>query len=150
MQTTTMTETYGMGQAGTADDVRTPAPPSRRALWTGRVLSALAILFLGFDTLMKILRLPPAVEGTRELGFPESAVLGIGLTQLACLLAYVVPRTSALGAVLLTGYLGGAVATHVRLGNPLLTHVLFPVYVAALAWGGLYLRDRRVRALLRA
>jgi hypothetical protein len=117
-------------------------------LWTGRVLSGLAILFLAFDTALKLARTTAAVEGTAELGYPPGALLTIGLIELACLVAYAVPRTARMGAVLLTGYLGGAIATHLRLGNPLLSHTLFPIYVAALVWGGLYLRDRRVRALL--
>ena len=113
------------------------------------MLSGLAVAFLTFDTLIKVLQLGPAVSGTAELGYPASAVLGIGLVELACLVAYVVPRSAVVGAVLWTGYLGGAIATHVRVGNPLFSHVLFPVYVAALLWGGLYLRDARVRNLLR-
>ena len=117
-------------------------------IWAGRVLSALAILFLAFDTTGKLLQLPAVVRGTVELGYPASSVFVIGAIQLVCLLAYVVPRTSLIGAVLLTGYLGGAIATHLRVGNPLLSHTLFPLYLAALIWGGLYLRDRRLRALL--
>jgi hypothetical protein len=121
-----------------------------RAVWVGRVLSALGILFLAMDAGMKLLQLPAAVEGTTQLGYPASVIVPIGIIQVACLLLYIVPRTSVLGAILWTGYLGGAVATHVRIGNPLFSHVLFPVYVAALLWGGLWLRDRRVRALLAA
>lgn len=90
-----------------------------------------------------------AINGTTELGYPASVVLPLGLIQLGCLVVFLVPRTSVLGAILWTGYLGGAIATHVRLENPLFTHQLFPMYVAALLWGGLYLRDARVRALLR-
>ena len=84
------------------------------------------------------------------MGYGVGSIFGIGLVLLACVAVYVIPRTSLIGAVLLTGYLGGAIATHVRVGNPLLTHTLFPIYVAALIWGGLYLRDRRVRALISA
>ena len=125
-------------------------PPqfSTRQLWAGRVLSGLAVLFLAFDAAMKLFRMAPAVEGTTQLGYPESAILPIGLIQLACLIVYLVPRTSVLGAILWTGYLGGAIATHVRVGSPLVSHTLFPIYVAALLWAGLWLRDRRVRALL--
>ncbi len=118
------------------------------ALYGGRVLSGIGVLFLAMDATMKLLQLPVAVEGTTQLGYPEAVILPIGIIQLACLVLYVVPRTAVLGAILWTGYLGGAIATHVRVGNPLLTHVLFPIYVAALLWGGLWLRDRRVRALL--
>lgn len=124
----------------------TPVAPG--ASWAARILSGLAIAFLTFDTGMKLLQAPAAMQGTTELGYPASSVLTIGVIQLACLVAYVMPRTAVLGAVLLTGYLGGAIATHLRLGNPLFTHQLFPLYVAALLWGGLYLREPRLRALL--
>ena len=122
-----------------------PSTGQRRAALT---LSIVASLFLLMDSGMKVLRLAPAVTATVELGYPESVVLGIGLLQLACLLLYLVPQTSILGAVLLTGYLGGAIATHVRLGSPLFSHILFPTYVAAFIWGGLWLREPRLRALL--
>jgi hypothetical protein len=112
-------------------------------LWTGWILTSLAALFLAMDTVVKLLSLRPAVEGTTQLGYPAGAVSTIGLIQAACLIAYLVPRTNILGAVLLTGYLGGAVATHVRVGSPLFTHTLFPIYIAVLVWGGLWLRDRR-------
>lgn len=121
---------------------------SAKALWAGRVLSGIAVLFLTFDTAIKLLQLPVAVEGTMALGYPESAVFTIGAIELACLIAYLIPRTSVLGAVLWTGYLGGAIATHVRAESPLFSHTLFPIYIAALLWGGLWLRDRRTRALL--
>jgi len=119
-----------------------------RALVAGRVLSGLAALFLAFDTLGKLLLLPPVVEGTAGLGYPVGSIRGIGIAQLVCLVLYLVPRTRVLGAVVLTGYLGGAVATHVRIGSPLLTHVLFPTYIAALAGGGLWLREGRLRSLV--
>lgn len=115
--------------------------------WIGRVLTALAAMFLSMDGGMKVVRSAPSVEGTVALGFPENSVVGIGVLLLACVAVYLVPRTALLGAVLLTGYLGGAIAAHVRLGNPLFTHTLFPLYVAAMVWGGLALRDTRVRAL---
>jgi hypothetical protein len=118
------------------------------AVYAGRVLSGVGVLFLAMDAAMKLLQLPAAVEGTTQLGYPAAVILPIGIIQLACLVLYLVPRTAVLGAILWTGYLGGAIATHVRVGNPLFTHVLFPIYVAALLWGGLWLRDRRVRALL--
>jgi hypothetical protein len=117
-------------------------------LWASRIVGALTILFLLFDTIVKVLRLPPAVEGTVRLGYPESVVLGIGIIELMCLVVYVIPRTSILGAVLLTGYLGGAVATHVRIGSPLLSHTFFPIYVGVLAWIALLLRDDLLRNLL--
>jgi hypothetical protein len=121
---------------------------SKKGLWAGRILGGLAVLFLLFDSLIKVMKLPPAVEGTVALGYPATVVRGIGIIQLICLVLYVIPRTSVLGAILLTGYLGGAIATHVRVGSPLLTHTLFPIYVAALIWGGLYLRDARLRTLI--
>ena len=104
--------------------------------------------FLIFDSVGKLLEVQPVIDGTKQLGYPPDIVFGLGVTLLSCVLAYLVPRTSVLGAVLLTGYLGGAVATHVRVGNPLFTHGLFPTYVAALLWGGLMLRDARLRAFL--
>lgn len=121
---------------------------STATLWTGRILSGIAILFLLFDSTLKLLRLPMAAEATAQLGYPANIAFTIGVIEIICLIVYVIPATSVLGAVLLTGYLGGAVATHVRIGSPLLTHILFPIYIAALLWGGLYLRDVRVRALV--
>lgn len=119
----------------------------QKVVWVGRGLSGVAALFLAFDALGKLARVAPVVEGTVQLGYPEGVVRGLGVCLLACTVLYVVPRTSVLGAVLLTGYLGGAVATHVRVSHPWLTHALFPVYVAAFVWGGLYLRDPRLAAL---
>jgi hypothetical protein len=121
---------------------------SSRAIWTGRILSGLAVLFLLFDAVLKVLRLPPAVEGTVQLGYPESVIMGIGCVELVCLALYVIPRTSVLGAILFTGYLGGAIATHVRIASPLFSHTLFPIYVAALLWGGLFVREPRLRQLV--
>jgi len=121
---------------------------TRTKIWTGRTLSALATLFLLFDSSGKLLRLAPVIKGTGELGYPLSAIVPIGAVILACTIIHLVPRTAIVGAVLLTGFLGGAVASQVRVGNPLFSHVLFPTYVAVLIWGGLYLRDARVRAVL--
>jgi len=125
-----------------------PQQVSAKQVWTGRVLSGVAVLFLTFDAAMKVFMMAPAIEGTTQLGYPASAIVPIGLIQVACLIVYLIPRTSVLGAILWTGYLGGAIATHVRAGSPLATHTLFPIYVAALLWAGLWLRDHRVRALL--
>ena len=145
---TLLSETYVPATA-TAESHAPKAPPmSAPAKWIGRISAGLAIAFLGFDTAMKVLRLPLAVEGTVQLGFPAGSVLWIGLVEAALLVLYVVPRTTPLGAVLWTGYLGGAIATHVRLGNPLFSHQLFPIYVAVLLWLPLWLRDVRVRELL--
>jgi hypothetical protein len=116
--------------------------------WTGRTLSGLAVAFLLFDSAGKLLEVRPVIEGTLHLGYPPDLVFTLGVILLTCVLTYVIPRTSVLGALLLTGYLGGAVATHVRVESPLFTHVLFPTYVAALVWGGLLLRDARLRAFL--
>lgn len=126
----------------------TMTPSSTRTRWAANVLSGLAVLFLTFDVAIKVTQSPMAIEGTTVLGYPASAVFTIGVIQLACLVLYVFPPTAVLGAVLFTGYLGGAVATHLRLGNPLFSHQLFPLYIAALLWGGLYLREPRLRALL--
>ena len=117
-------------------------------LWTGRVLSGLAALFLVFDSTGKLLQVQPVIDGTRQLGYSSDIVFSLGVILLSCVVAYVIPRTSMLGALLLTGYLGGAVATHVRVHNPLFSHVLFPVYVAAVLWGGLLLRDPQLGAFL--
>jgi hypothetical protein len=122
--------------------------PSRRRLWTGRILSGLAVLFLVFDASIKLTLAGGAVEGTTQLGYAASVIRPLGVLQLVLLALYVYPRTAVLGAVLWTGYLGGAIATHVRVDNPLFSHVLFPVYVALFVWGGLWLREPRLRALL--
>jgi len=119
-----------------------------KTIWIGRVLSALAVLFLLFDSVVKLLQLPVAMDGTTQLGYPGSVVFGIGLVELVCLVLYVIPQTSVFGAILFTGYLGGAIATHVRIASPLFTHILFPIYVALLIWGGLYARDERLRSLI--
>jgi hypothetical protein len=124
------------------------APIWRARLSAGHFVSAIPVLFLLFDSAIKFTAIDPVVESFGQLGYPVSLALGIGAVELACLVLYVIPRTSVLGAILLTGYLGGAVATHVRVGSPLLTHSLFPIYVAALVWGGLFLRESRLRALV--
>lgn len=123
-------------------------PISTKRLWAGRIVSALPVLFLLVDAIMKLVKAPVVVQGTVKLGYPESVILGLGIVLLLSTLLYVIPRTSVLGAILLTGYLGGAVATHVRVGDPLFTHVLFPVYVGVMIWGGLFLREDRIRALI--
>jgi hypothetical protein len=120
----------------------------RTRFYAGWAFTALAVLFLAFDATLKLLALPAAVEATAQLGYPATVIPALGLIQLICLALYLIPRTAVIGAVLWTGYLGGAIATHVRVGNPLFSHVLFPIYVAALLWGGLWLRDRRVRAMV--
>jgi hypothetical protein len=114
-------------------------------LWTGRILTVLIALFLLFDSSIKLVKAPAAVQGTVQLGYPESKIVPIGLVLLASLVLYLLPRTSILGAILLTGYLGGATATMVRVSSP---WILFPVLIGALAWAALYLRDEQVRALI--
>ena len=122
---------------------------SRGALWTGRVLTGIAILFLAFDAAVKLIGSRQAMEGTVQLGWQPHHLPIIGTIALVLLVLYAIPRTAPLGAILWTGYLGGAVATQLRVDNPLFGYVLFPIYVAAIIWGGLYLRDDRVRGLLR-
>ena len=123
-------------------------PPSKAALWGGRVMSGLPALFLLMDGAMKLVKPAPVVTATVELGYHESVIVPLGVVLFASTVLYLVPRTAVLGAILLTAYLGGAVATHLRVGNPMLTHTLFPVFFGALLWGGLYLRDARLRALV--
>ena len=120
---------------------------SKMHLWVGRLVSTLASLFLLVDGVMKLLKPPVVVKATLQLGYAESAIVGIGTTLLICTVLYIVPRTSAVGAILLTGYLGGAVASNVRAGMPLF-NVVFPMILAGSAWSGLWLRDLRVRNLL--
>jgi len=123
------------------------APISKGKLWAGRVMSGLPALALLLDGVFKLIKPPQVVEATVRLGYPESVILGIGIVLIVCTVLYVIPQTSVLGAILLTGYLGGAVATHVRASGSLF-EILFPAIIGALVWGGLYLRDDRVRALI--
>ncbi len=123
-------------------------PISKGQLWTGRVLSTIAVLFMLFDTVIHAMRGPQVVQGFAQLGFPLSIAIPLSTIEFIGIVLYVIPRTSVLGAILLTGYLGGAVAAQVRIGAPLLGFVLAPVYVALFLWLGLYLRDERVRAVV--
>ncbi len=123
-------------------------PVSKTKLWAGRVISALVVLFLLFDSITKLMRVDAVMKATVRIGYPASVIPIIGLILLICTIIYVIPYTSILGAVLLTGYLGGAVATNLRIGNPLFSNTLFPVYFGILVWGGLFLRERRLRSLL--
>jgi hypothetical protein len=116
-------------------------------LWTGRIASALPVLMLLFSGVMKLATPDAVLKEFARLGYSENAALGLGILELACMLIYVVPRTSVLGAILVTGYLGGAVATHVRIGDPLF-NIILPALLGALAWLGLYLRDKRLKELL--
>jgi hypothetical protein len=125
-----------------------PAPTSKTMLWTGRVMSAIVVLFLLFDSIMKLIKVAPVTEAFAQLGYPDSLARGIGVIVLACAVLYAIPKTAVLGAILTTGLLGGAIASHLRLGDPIFTHTLFGVYLGLLAWGGLYFRDERLRGLL--
>ncbi|MFC1457668.1 DoxX family protein [Microvirga arabica] len=127
------------------------APTSSGLVWTGRVLSGLVVLFLLFDGAIKLVPLQVVIDTVIPLGWPADPVTwrALGLVLIASTLLYAYPRTAFLGAVLLTAYLGGAVAAHVRVGSPLFSHILFGVYVGVALWVGLWLRDPRIRALLR-
>jgi hypothetical protein len=120
---------------------------SKTTLWTSRIMTGLPLLFIACDGVMKFVAIPEVVEGSAQLGFGRSTLPLLGTLELLTVALFCFRRTQVLGAVLLSAYLGGAVATHVRMGDPLFSHTLFPIYFAALVWAGLYLRDERVRAL---
>jgi hypothetical protein len=117
-------------------------------LWTARIMSGLVILFMLFDSILKLIKPAPVVEGTVTLGYAEHHIIVIGILGLLSTILYAVPRTSFVGALLLTGYFGGVVATQIRVDAPLFTTILFPVYLAVLTWGGVWLRDEKVRKLI--
>ncbi len=121
---------------------------SKSRLWISWVLSGIAILFLLFDSTIHILAPQPVIDSCKQLGFPLETIQALGIVQLICLVLYVIPRTAVFGAVLMTGWLGGAMALQFRIGAPLLSTALSPVYVGVLLWGGLYLRENRVAALI--
>ena len=116
----------------------------------GRALSALALLFLAFDTAIKLAQMSVVAETLSSLGYPEELGFTIGVVELVCVVLYAVPRTAVLGAILLTALFGGGIATHIRVGSPLFTHILFGVYLGLFVWGGLYLRSERLRELIPA
>ena len=120
----------------------------KAAYRAGVVLTILPVLFLIFDSVIKFTALPVVSESMAQLGYPAGSAITIGTIEIVCLVLYLIPQTSVLGVVLLTGYLGGAIATHLRVGNPLFSHVLFPTYIAAFLWAGLFLREQRLRVLL--
>src|SRR5215510_14932381 len=122
-------------------------PVSKKRLWVGRIMSALPTLFLLWDGAMKLVKPQVVVKGTVELGYAEAVILPLGVVLLTCTILYLIPRTAVLGAILLTGYLGGAVATHVRAGQGPF-EILFPVLLGVLLWGGLVLRDNRLRTII--
>jgi hypothetical protein len=121
---------------------------SRGALWAGRVMSGLVIAFLLLDGTMKLMPLQIVIDTSQQMAIPLDIIPTLGVLTLAGTLLYACPRTSVLGAIILTGYLGGAIYAHFRLADPLFTHTLFGVYLGLLIWGGLYLRDPRIRALI--
>ena len=120
-------------------------PVSKTKLWAGRIISALVALLLVFSGVMKLLKPAPVLQGFAHFGYPESLILGIAILEIACAIVYLIPRTSVLGAILVTGYLGGATASNVRVGDP---SFYLTVILGVLAWGGLYLREDRLRALI--
>jgi len=122
-------------------------PISATALWTGRILSGLVVVFLLFDGAIKLIPLDIVIETSRQLGIPTHLAFTLGVLTLAGTLLYAYPKTAVLGAILLTGYFGGAIYVHVRAGSPLFSHTLFGVYLGILLWGGLYLRDERLRLI---
>jgi hypothetical protein len=131
----------------TATAVSTISISGKSRLWTGRVLSALTILFMAFDGVMKLLKPPFVVQATMQLGYPESAIFGIGAALLISILLYAMPRTAIFGAILLTGYLGGAVASGVRVGGPLF-NIVFPVVFGIIVWASLVMRNPRLEKVL--
>ena len=120
---------------------------SKGRLWAGRIIGGLPALFLLMDAIMKLVKPPFVVQETVRIGYPESVIIGVGVVLLACTILYLIPKTSVLGAILLTGYLGGAVATHVRFPEGWFP-ILFPVIFGVLLWGGLWLRDERLKKLI--
>jgi len=125
-----------------------PLTPSKARLWSGRVLTGIPTLFLLFDSITKLIKIQPVTDTMRQLGWPDYLARPLGGILLVCTLLYALPRTAVLGALLLTAWLGGALATPLRGGAPLAGFTLFPVYLALMLWGGLYLRDERLSALL--
>lgn len=123
-------------------------PISKPLLWTGRVMSGLLVVFMLMDSLIKLVLIQPVIDTMTQMGLPVAMARPIGAIELVVTLLYAIPRTSVLGAVLLTAVFGGAIASHWRLGDPLFSHTLFGVYLGLLAWGGIWLRDPRVRAVM--
>lgn len=132
----------------TLETTRPTPSTSAGTLWAGRILTGLPVLFLLFDGVIKLIGHPAVAEASAQLGLPVELAPRLGLLLLGCLALHVVPRTALLGAVLLTGYLGGAVLTHLRVDDPLFSHTLFPIYVGAMVWAGLFLRDEGFRRLV--
>ena len=129
-------------QSGTQE-----GPVSKGRLWTGRIISAVVVLFLLFDSITKVMKVRAVMEASAQLGYPVNAIVTIGIILLVCTVFYIIPRTAVLGAILLTGYLGGAVAANLRIGTSMF-NTLFPIVFAALAWTGIFLRESRLGALI--
>ena len=121
---------------------------SKSAIWTGRILSALAVLFLIFDGVIHLMRITPVVDSFNQLGLPLKYPVPIGIAELVCLASYIIPAWSVFGAILLTGYLGGAIAIQMRIDAPLFSTMLFPAYVGIMLWGGIFLRNNKLREII--
>jgi len=132
----------------TTASISQPVAISKSRLWASRIMSGLVILFMLMDTVFKFIPNEDVVKGTTDLGFQTHHLPIIGTLALISTLLYIYRRTEILGAILLTGYWGGAIATHIRLDNPLFSHILFPVYFGILAWGALWLRNEQLRNLI--
>jgi hypothetical protein len=128
--------------------IQTRAAGSNKVLWTSRIMRAIVVLFLLMDTAIHLAQPAPVVQAMNQLGYAPDAAVTLGILELVLTVLYVIPRTSILGALLLTGYLGGAVAAHMRVGNPVFETYIFPTLIGALLWGGLLLVDPRLRALV--
>lgn len=121
---------------------------SKSRLWTGRIMSGIVILFMLMDCIMKFVKPKEVIDGTTLLGYQEHHIITLGVLGFISIVLYIIPQTAVLGALLLTGYFGGAIATHVRVDNPLFSHVLFPIYLSILMWGGLWLRSVYLQQLV--
>jgi DoxX-like family len=122
-------------------------PVSKGRLWTGRIISGVVVLFLLFDSITKVMKVRAVIEASAQLGYPANTIFTIGIILLVCTMFYIIPQTAVLGAILLTGYLGGAVAANLRIGTSMF-NTLFPIVFAALAWTGIFLRESRLGALI--
>jgi hypothetical protein len=129
-------------------DLTVTAPVSKGKLWTSRIMGGLVILFMLMDSIMKLIPNDTVTKGTAELGYQAHHIPVLGVLGLISIVLFIIPRTQILGAILLTGYFGGAIATHVRLDNPMFSHILFPVYLGVLAWGSLWLKNETLRKLI--
>lgn len=127
--------------------ITAPMPSSKPTLWGGRIISTLAVLFLIMDGVIKVINIQPVVDSSIQLGLPVGLTPSIGILLLVCLAVYLMPQTAVLGAILLTGYLGGAIAIQARIGAELFS-LVFPLIIGALLWGGLFLRDPQLRSLV--